>query len=317
MSSATDAPSGANPSTNAASITPTQGSAPSATGGSASSSQQLGPKSDTVVSVKTLLDAGAHFGHQTERWNPKMMPYIYTQRNGVHIIDLDLTMRAWERARKFIADKVAIGGSLLFVGTKLQGREIVISEAARCGAFHITSRWLGGTLTNFQTIKNSIDRMRKLEELLAKANDEKSEVKLNKKERLTIARDLSKLEANLGGIRSMRRVPDVLFVMDINKEAIAVSEARRLHIPVVALVDTNTDPSVVDFAIPSNDDSARTLRLFASAVADAVLDGREAFEARSTRGSEAAGGGSETNGGTQHGHHTRDAASLQVGATAI
>ena len=310
MSSATDAPSGV--SASATTTTPAASQPASAT----SSQQLLGPKSDTVISVKTLLDAGAHFGHQTERWNPKMMPYIYTQRNGVHIIDLDLTMRAWERARKFIADKVAIGGALLFVGTKLQGREIVISEAARCGAFHITTRWLGGTLTNFQTIKNSIDRMRKLEELLVKANDEKSDVKLNKKERLTIARDLSKLEANLGGIRSMRRVPDVLFVMDINKEAIAVSEARRLHIPVVALVDTNTDPSVVDFAIPSNDDSARTLKLFAAAVADAVLDGREAFEARSTR-SESTGSSTETNGGSQHGHHTRDAASLQVVASAV
>ena len=313
MSSATDAPAGVNP---AVTNITTAGSAATTNSQSGSSQQLLGPKSDTVVNVKTLLDAGAHFGHQTERWNPKMMPYIYTQRNGVHIIDLDLTLRAWERARKFIADKVAIGGSLLFVGTKLQGREIVIAEAARCGAFHITTRWLGGTLTNFQTIKNSIDRMRKLEELLVKANDEKSDVKLNKKERLTIARDLAKLEANLGGIRSMRRVPDVLFVMDINKEAIAVSEARRLHIPVVALVDTNTDPSVVDFAIPSNDDSARTLKLFASAVADAVLDGREAFEARSTR-SETSSGPTETNGGSQHGHHTRDAASLQVGATAV
>ena len=313
MSSSTDAPSGAETS---ATSTSTSAHHSGTQASSTSSSQQLlGPKSDTVVNVKTLLEAGAHFGHQTERWNPKMMPYIYTQRNGVHIIDLDLTLRGWERARKFIADKVAIGGSLLFVGTKLQGREIVIAEAARCGAFHITTRWLGGTLTNFQTIKNSIDRMRKLEELLVKANDEKSDVKLNKKERLTIARDLSKLEANLGGIRSMRRVPDVLFVMDINKEAIAVSEARRLHIPVVALVDTNTDPSVVDFPIPSNDDSARTLKLFAAAVADAVLDGREAFEARSTK-SEASSGSTETNGGSQHGHHTRDAASLQVGATA-
>ncbi len=234
----------------------------------------------TPVTIKTLMDAGAHYGHQTQRWNPKMLPNIYGARNGVHIINLDLTMKKWEIARKYIVDRVSLGGNVLFVGTKQQAKDIVREEATRCGAFFVASRWLGGCLSNFQTMKNSIERMRKLENLLQEAAQENSKVKLNKKERLDISRQLEKLEANLGGIRNMKKVPDVIFLVDVVKESIAIAEANRLHIPVVALVDTNADPSAVAFPIPSNDDAARTIRLFSAAVADAVIEGRAMYSAR-------------------------------------
>jgi small subunit ribosomal protein S2 len=234
----------------------------------------------TPVTIRNLMDAGAHFGHQTQRWNPKMLPYIYGARNGVHIINLDLTLKRWEIARKYIVDRVSLGGSVLIVGTKQQAKDIVKEEAQRCGAFYVSSRWLGGCLSNFQTVKNSVERMRKLENLLAEANAENSKVRLSKKERLDISRQVEKLEANLGGIRGMKRVPDVIFVIDIVKEEIAISEANRLHIPVVALVDTNGDPGKVAFPIPSNDDATRTLRLFLSGLADAILEGRAIYNAR-------------------------------------
>lgn len=234
----------------------------------------------TPITIRTLMDAGAHYGHQTQRWNPKMLPYVYGARNGVHIINLDLTLRKWEIARKYIVDRVSLGGNVLIVGTKQQAKDIVKEEANRCGAFFVSSRWLGGCLSNFQTIKNSIDRMRKLENLLAEANQENSKVRLAKKERLDISRQLEKLEANLGGIRNMKKVPDVIFVIDIVKEEIAIAEATRLHIPVVALVDTNGDPGKVAFPIPSNDDASRTLKLFMSALADAILEGRAIYGAR-------------------------------------
>ena len=232
------------------------------------------------VSIRSLLDAGAHYGHQSSRWNPKMLPYIYTEKNNIHIINLDQTMKAWERARKYIVDRVSMGGNILFVGTKLQCREIVQEEAKRCGAYFVTTRWLGGTLTNFETLKNSIARMRKLEDLLASSQDPNSGVKLNKKERLGIQREIEKLEANLGGIRHMRKLPEVVFVMDINKDDIAVAEAKKLRIPIVALVDTNVNPELIDFPVPSNDDSARALKLFAGAVADAIIEGKKVYEAR-------------------------------------
>jgi small subunit ribosomal protein S2 len=226
------------------------------------------------------MDAGAHYGHQTQRWNPKMLPYVYGARNGVHIINLDLTLKKWEIARKYIVDRVSLGGSVLIVGTKQQAKEIIKEEAKRCGAFFVSSRWLGGCLSNFQTIKNSIERMRKLENLLAEAAQENTKVRLGKKERLDISRQVEKLETNLGGIRGMKKIPDVIFVVDIVKEEIAIAEATRLHIPVVALVDTNGDPGKVAFPIPSNDDASRTLRLFMSALADAILEGRGIYEAR-------------------------------------
>jgi small subunit ribosomal protein S2 len=226
------------------------------------------------------MDAGAHYGHQTQRWNPKMLPNIYGARNGVHIINLDITMKKWEIARKYIVDRVSLGGNVLFVGTKQQAKDIIREEATRCGAFFVASRWLGGCLSNFQTMKNSIERMRRLENLLHDAAQENTKIKLNKKERLDISRQVEKLEANLGGIRNMKKTPDVIFLVDVVKESIAIAEANRLHIPVVALVDTNADPAAVAFPIPSNDDAARTIRLFSSAVADAVLEGRAIYQAR-------------------------------------
>ncbi len=256
-------------------------------GSAAATSQTTAPiLASTPVTVRSLIEVGAHFGHQTERWNPKMTKFIFGERNGVHIINLDKTVEAWGRASKYIYDTIARGGSILFVGTKVQARDIVKEEAARCGGHHVTSRWLGGTLTNFQTIRNSLSRMAKLEELLASAENPNSDVKLNKKEKLTISRQLEKLEANLGGIRSMKSAPDVIFLVDLNKEDIAIREAERLGIPVVALTDTNVDPGTVAYPIPANDDSARTLRLFLSAVADIVIEARKSFQSRTGRSEE-------------------------------
>jgi small subunit ribosomal protein S2 len=232
------------------------------------------------VTLKTLLEAGAHYGHKVEKWNPKMLPYIFAERSKIHIINLDLTLKFWERARKFIVDIASRGGTVLFVGTKDQAREVIKDAAKRCSAYYVNHRWLGGTLSNFQTIKNSISRMRKLEELLQQADDKDSEIHLGKKEKLGITRQLAKLETNLGGIREMKKIPDLIFVIDINKEAIAVSEGIKLHVPIVGLVDTNTDPARVSFPIPSNDDATRTIVLFVNAVADAVKEGREAYNLR-------------------------------------
>lgn len=232
------------------------------------------------VSIKTLMDAGAHFGHQSDRWNPRMLPNIFTKRNGLYVINLDKTMEQWKRARSAIVSVASRGAQILFVGTKLQARDPIRFEAQRCGAFYVSSRWLGGTLSNFQTIKNSIERMRKLEGLLEQSAQEGSKIKLAKKERLYIAREIQKLEQSLGGIRDMRKLPEAIFIIDIVKEDIAVKEARRLRIPVFALVDTNANPNLVDYPISSNDDAARTLRLFAGAVADAVLEGKQINEAR-------------------------------------
>lgn len=232
------------------------------------------------VTIQSMLKAGAHFGHRTDRWNPKMLPYIYTQKSNVHIINLDMTIQLWEKARKFILDISSRGGTVLFVGTKPQASLTIKTAASRCGAHYVNHRWLGGMLSNFETIKKSLRRMKKMEELLEKAADENSGVKLAKKEQLDMRRQLEKLEANLGGIKTMRKHPDVLFIFDVNKESIAVSEARKLHIPVVALVDTNVDPKHVNFPIPANDDAARTIELFANAVADAVLEGKSSYQQR-------------------------------------
>lgn len=266
----------------------------------------------TPVTIKNLIDAGAHYGHQTQRWNPKMLPNIYGARNGVHIINLDITMKRWEIARKYIVDRVSLGGNVLFVGTKQQAKDIVKEEASRCGAFFVSSRWLGGCLSNFQTIKNSIDRMRKLEGLLAEATVENSKVKLTKKERLDISRQVEKLEANLGGIRNMKKTPDVIFVIDVVKESIAIAEANRLHIPVVGLVDTNADPAAVAFPIPSNDDAARTIRLFCSAIADAIIEGRSIQASRTPSGGQ--GGGAEDRREAVNGAH---AAAANEGGVAV
>ena len=248
--------------------------------GEPTSAEALSQKESTPVTIKTLIEAGAHYGHQTQRWNPKMLPNIYGARNGVHIINLDITMKRWEVARKYIVDRVSMGGNVLFVGTKQQAKEVVKEEASRAGAFYISSRWLGGCLSNFQTIKKSIERMRKLEKLIEDASAENSKVRLTKKERLDITRQVEKLEANLGGIRNMRKVPDLIFIVDVVKESIAIAEANRLHIPVIGLVDTNADPGSIAFPIPSNDDATKAIRLFCGAVADAILEGRAIQQSR-------------------------------------
>lgn len=240
--------------------------------------QQPEPRDLVKVNIRSLLDAGAHYGHQTDKWCPKMLQYIFSERNGIHIINLDITLKLWEKARKFIIDKMSSGGEILFVGTKTQVRDIMAKEATRCGAFSVTTKWLGGTLSNFETIKRSIERISKLEDFLTMAAAPDSKVNLHKKEKLEMTRELGKLNSALGGIRSMKRIPDLLFVVDILKESIAVAEARKLHIPVIALVDTNVDPDKISFPVPSNDDASRTVSLFAGAVSDAVSEGKKAYQ---------------------------------------
>jgi len=229
------------------------------------------------VTMKQLLEAGVHFGHQTSRWNPKMKPYIFGARNGIYIIDLQQTVKMFRDAYGFVRELAAQGGSVLFVGTKKQAQDAIREEAERCGMFYVTNRWLGGMLTNFQTIKQSIDRLRKLDETL----DNPAMVEaLTKKEMITIRRERDKLMASLGGIRNMKKLPDALFVVDPKKEEIAVSEANKLGIPVVAAVDTNCDPDVIDYKIPGNDDAIRAIRLFCTAIADAIIEGRDLHEER-------------------------------------
>ena len=235
-------------------------------------------RTSVEISIRSLLDAGAHYGHQTERRNPKMMEYIFGVRNGISIINLDMTLKLWRKARDFIINCTENGGTILIVGTKHQARQIVIDEIERAGAYHVTRRWLGGTLTNFQTIRNSIERMRRLEDLLRKSEEDKTQVKLNKKEKLTISRQLEKLHGNIGGVRMMKRIPDALFVLDANKENIAVTEAKKMKIPIVGLVDTNVDPDLIDYPIPSNDDAARTIKLFIKACSDTILEGKRRYE---------------------------------------
>jgi small subunit ribosomal protein S2 len=232
----------------------------------------------TEVTIKSLLEAGAHYGHQAARWNPGMLPFIFGKRKDTHIINLDKTLECWEVARKFLLDLSSRGGIVLFVGTKQQARSIVERQAKRSLSGYVTRRWLGGTLTNFSTIRNSLDRMRKLEELHAQSENPASGVRLNKKERLTLSRELERLEANIGGIRNMRRLPDALFVIDVNKEHIAIEEAKRLGITIIALVDTNVNPALVDYPIPANDDSTRALELFASAIGDVIIEGSQSYE---------------------------------------
>ncbi len=229
------------------------------------------------VTMKQLLEAGVHFGHQTSRWNPKMKPYIFGARNGIYIIDLQQTVRMFKDAYAFVRDLAAEGGQVLFVGTKKQAQDAIREEAERCGMFYVTNRWLGGMLTNFQTIKQSIDRLRKFDETLESTAMTEA---LTKKEMIQIRRERDKLMASLGGIKNMRKLPDTLFVVDPKKEEIAVKEANKLGIPVVAAVDTNCDPDVIDYKIPGNDDAIRAIRLFCAAVADAVIEGRELHEER-------------------------------------
>ncbi|MBN1571675.1 MAG: 30S ribosomal protein S2 [Deltaproteobacteria bacterium] len=225
----------------------------------------------SYISMKELLEAGVHFGHQTKRWNPKMKKYIFGARNGIYIIDLQKTIKLFDDAYEFVRELSNDGGTVLFVGTKRQAQEAIAEEAGRCGMHNVNGRWLGGTLTNFSTIKKSIDRLKKLEALLADSSAES----LSKKERLSLARQKEKLEKNLGGIKDMEGIPECIFVVDPRKERIAIHEAKKLEIPIIAVVDTNCDPEQIDFVIPGNDDAIRAIRLFASRIADAILEGKK------------------------------------------
>lgn len=228
------------------------------------------------LDMKELLEAGAHFGHQTKRWNPKMKPFIYGVRNGIHIIDLSKTLPMAVKAFEFVKEKVANGEDVLFVGTKRQSQDIIREEAERCGMYHVCQRWLGGTLTNFKTMKASIDR---LKDLQTKKADGTFEV-LSKKENLQIDREIEKLEKSLGGIKTMTHIPGVIFLVDPKKEKIALHEANTLYIPIVAMGDTNCDPDGIDYLIPSNDDSIRAIRLVVAGIANAVMAGLEEREQR-------------------------------------
>ena len=229
----------------------------------------------TPLTLQDLLDAGVHFGHQTKRWNPKMRPYIFGQRNGIYIIDLGQTERLTRLAEDFVTRLAADNRSILFVGTKRQARDLVLEESRRCGMYFVNHRWLGGLLTNFSTIQRSIGRLRDIE---AMAEDGRYD-SLSKKEIARLEKEKRKLHRNLDGIRNMGKLPDAVFVVDTKREKIAVDEARKLKIPVIGLVDTNCDPDDVDFIIPGNDDALRSIRLFASRIADAVLTGRGLKEA--------------------------------------
>lgn len=224
-----------------------------------------------IISMKQLLEAGVHFGHQTRRWNPKMATYIFTERNGIYIIDLQKTAKKVEEAYNFIKEVSANGETILFVGTKKQAQEAVKEEAERCGMFFVQERWLGGMLTNFKTIKSRIERLKSLEKM---EEDGMFDV-LPKKEVQLLKKEMDKLERYLGGIRDMDRPPGAIFIVDPRKEKIAVAEARRLGIPIVAIVDTNCDPDEVDYVIPGNDDAIRAVKLLTNCMADAVIEGRQ------------------------------------------
>src|ERR1700746_2160258 len=224
-----------------------------------------------TITMKELLEAGVHFGHQTKRWNPKMKEYIFGERNGIYIIDLQKTLKMFKEASKFVTDLTAAGKVILFVGTKRQAQDAIAEEATRCGMFYINQRWLGGLLTNWVTVQKSVKRLKELDEM---ATDGRYEL-LPKKEVIKLERERKHLQANLAGIKNLSRLPDAIFVIDSNKEQIAVREARKLGIPVVAVVDTNCDPSEVDYVIPGNDDALRAIRLFASKIADSVIEGTQ------------------------------------------
>ncbi|EDM77062.1 ribosomal protein S2 [Plesiocystis pacifica SIR-1] len=233
--------------------------------------QQLLDEAQRIITVRQLLEAGVHFGHRTERWNPKMRTYIFGARNGVHIIDLQQTATLMRRAYAYIRSVAAEGQPILFVGTKRQAQDVLISEAQRCGQFFVVARWLGGTLTNWKTIRQSVDKLRHIE----KMSEDGTYEKLTKKEVLQFERSRAKLERNLGGIKDMPKLPGAIFVIDPNREHIAVSEANRLGVPVVALADTNADPSKIQYIIPGNDDAIRSIKLITSRIADAAAEGNK------------------------------------------
>jgi small subunit ribosomal protein S2 len=237
------------------------------------------PALDTPITIREMMEAGVHFGHQTRRWNPKMKSFIFGARNGIHIIDLQQTVRAFTRAYNFLVQTVGGGRPVLLVGTKKQAQEVIRDEAARAGQFCVTNRWLGGTLTNFHTVKGSIDRLHSIEKMATDGTFDR----MTKKEVLGITREREKLEKALGGIKEMSELPGAVFIVDVVKEHIAVTEARRLEIPIVAVVDTNCDPDLIDYPIPGNDDAIRSIKLFASKVADACLLGQKLGRERATQ----------------------------------
>lgn len=231
----------------------------------------------SVISMKQLLEAGVHFGHQTRRWNPKMAPYIYTERNGIHIIDLQKSVGMVDNAYKAVADAVADGGTILFVGTKKQAQDAIQVEAERCGMYYVNQRWLGGMLTNFKTIQSRVKRLRDIETMMEDGTVER----LPKKEVIALRKELDKLEKNLGGIKNMKKIPDAIFVVDPKKERICIQEAHTLGIPLIGIADTNCDPEELDYVIPGNDDAIRAVKLIVSKMADAVIEvnqGEQVFE---------------------------------------
>jgi len=228
----------------------------------------------TEISMKLLLEAGVHFGHQTRKWNPKMKPYLFGAKNGIYIIDLQTTAKLLKDAHNFIVRAVSEGGAVLFVGTKKQSQTSVVEEAERCGMFHVCNRWLGGTLTNFTTIRKSIDRLKELEEM----KRDGSFSRYTKKEVLRMERELAKLEKSLGGIKDMDGLPSALFIVDTRKEKIALNEGKKLGVPIVAIVDSNGDPEDIDYVIPGNDDAIRSIRLLTSVIADACIEGHRERE---------------------------------------
>ena len=235
--------------------------------------------------MKDLLEAGVHFGHQTKRWNPKMKEYIFGERNGIYILDLGKTVKLFKEAEDFVTNLAAEGKTILFVGTKRQAQDVIAEEAVRCGMFHVNQRWLGGLLTNFNTIQRSLGRLRDIESMSTDGRYDS----LSKKEIARLEKERRKLEKNLEGIRGMSRLPDAVFIVDTRKEQIAVDEARKLKIPIIGIVDTNCDPDEVDFKIPGNDDALRAIRLFAARIADAVNAGRgvrESAQAEAVAGQE-------------------------------
>ncbi len=228
-----------------------------------------------VVSMKQLLEAGVHFGHQTRRWNPKMAPYIYTERNGIYIIDLQKTVKKLEEAYNFVRETSANGGSILFVGTKKQAQDAIKEEAIRCGGYYVNARWLGGMLTNFRTMRTRIDRLAQLRKMEADGTF----AMLPKKEVIKHQGEIEKLEKYLGGVKEMKKIPAALFIVDPRKERNAIAEAQKLNIPIVAIVDTNCDPDEIDYVIPGNDDAIRAIRLIAATMASAAIEGRQGEDA--------------------------------------
>ena len=228
-----------------------------------------------VVSMKQLLEAGVHFGHQTRRWNPKMATYIYTERNGIYIIDLQKTVKKLEEAYNFVRETSANGGNILFVGTKKQAQDAIKEEAIRCGGYYVNARWLGGMMTNFRTMRTRIDRLAQLRKMEADGTF----AMLPKKEVIKHQGEIEKLEKYLGGVKEMKKIPAALFIVDPRKERNAIAEAKKLNIPVVAIVDTNCDPDEIDYVIPGNDDAIRAIRLIAAAMANAAIEGRQGEDA--------------------------------------